>query len=224
MADGQSTPNPSRSEATRRALIMAGLDLFGSQGFEAASTRRIAAEANANIGSIAYHFGNKDGLREACAEFVVDTIRSIAGPAVGLTEGPVAGPEAAEERLVRTVQTVVTVIVSGHVEPQIIQFVLREMSHPGPALDIIYRGVFEPVHLRLCQLWEQATGDPAESDETRIRLFTVIGQVIYLRIGRPAVVRRMGWDEIGPDEAEKLAAVVSDNVRVLIRARKGAQS
>jgi AcrR family transcriptional regulator len=214
----------SRSDATRQALIMAGLDLFGSQGFEGASTRRIAAMANANIGSIAYHFGNKDGLREACAEFVVNTIRSIAGPAVGLAEGPAAGPEEAEERLVRTVQTVVNVLVSGRVAPQVIQFILREVTHAGPALDIIYRGVFEPVHMRLCQLWEQATGEPAEAEETRIVVFTMIGQVVYLRIGREAVVRRMGWSEVGPEEAAKMAVVAARNIRTIIRSRKGAQS
>lgn len=211
-------------EATRKALLMAALSQFGSYGFAGTSTRRIAGAAKANIGSIAYHFGGKEGLRAACARFVVDTIRSIAGPAVGLAEGPASSPEEAEERLVHTVETVVRFLVTGRVAPQIVQFVLREISHPGPAIDIMYATAFEPIHKRLCQLWEQATGEPAESEQTRIAVFATIGQVVYFRIGREAVLRRMGWDTIGPEEAAKLSAVVCNNVRAVIRARREAAS
>ena len=80
---------------------------------------------------------------------------------------------------------------------EIVQFVLRELSHPTAALDRIYAGVFEPTHRRLCRIWEQATGEPAESEATKLTVFTLIGQVIYFRIGREAVLRRMGWREIG---------------------------
>ena len=53
-------------EGTRAALIAAGVALFGSKGFAATSTREIAARAKTNVASIAYHFGGKDGLRQAC--------------------------------------------------------------------------------------------------------------------------------------------------------------
>ena len=210
-------------DATRTALILAALDLIGRHGFDGASTRRIADAAKANIGSIAYHFGGKDGLRAACARFVVETVKSVAGPAVGLSEAKPQSAAEAEERLVHTVETVVRFLVAGSVAPRVIQFVLREISHPGPVLDIMYSGVFEPVHKRLCQLWEQATGEPAESEETRITVFTLIGQVVYLRIGREAVIRRMDWSSVGPEEAAKLAAIASSNVRVVIRSRQGAK-
>jgi AcrR family transcriptional regulator len=41
------------AEQTRTALVHAALKLFGRQGFDGTSTREIAAEAKANIGSIA---------------------------------------------------------------------------------------------------------------------------------------------------------------------------
>ncbi|MEX0957144.1 MAG: CerR family C-terminal domain-containing protein [Rhizobiaceae bacterium] len=220
--DDDDAQSANRAEATRKALLMAGLNEFGSHGFTGTSTRRIAAAAKANIGSIAYHFGGKEGLRKACARFVVDTLRSIAGKAVGLNEAAPASAQDAEDRLVHTVETVVHFLVAGRVAPQLVQFVLREISHPGPVLDILYGAAFEPIHKRLCQLWGQATGEPAESEETRIAVFTMIGQVVYLRIGREAVIRRMGWQSIGQDEAAKLAAVASDNLRMVIRARREA--
>ncbi len=78
-------------------------------------------------------------------------------------------------------------IVASPQAGEIVQFVLRELSHPTAALDRIYAGVFEPTHRRLCQVWEQATGEAAESEATRLTVFTLIGQVIYFRIGREAV-------------------------------------
>ncbi|MDR0587471.1 MAG: CerR family C-terminal domain-containing protein, partial [Burkholderiales bacterium] len=55
---------------TRHRLIMAGLIVFGQQGFEGASTREIAAQAQTNIASIAYHFGSKEKLYIAVADYI----------------------------------------------------------------------------------------------------------------------------------------------------------
>ena len=71
-------PQASSAEHDHAALIRAALKLFGRQGFDGTSTREIAAEANANIGSIAYHFGGKEGLRAASADYIVETIQAIA--------------------------------------------------------------------------------------------------------------------------------------------------
>lgn len=209
-----------RSDATRTALITAALKLFGGKGFEATSTREIAAVAQANIGSIAYHFGNKEGLRDACAQFIADTITSVATPAIGLGDVEAMSREEAEQRLVEGIETVVRFIAARPEAGAFVQFVLRELSIAGASLDILYNGVFEPIHRRLCQLWSKATGNPAESEDTRIAVFAMIGQVVYFRIGREAVLRRMGWQEIGAEETAALTAVITRNVRTILRARR----
>ena len=214
----------SPAEMTRAALVQAALTLFGRQGFDGTSTRQIAAEAEANIGSIAYHFGGKEGLRAAAADFIVETIQTVAGPALGNVPATAAGPanpEAAQALLFAALERMVGFVVASPQAGEIVQFVLRELSHPTAALDRIYDGVFEPTHRRLCQLWEQATGEPAESEATRLTVFTLIGQVIYFRIGREAVMRRMGWNDIGAAEAAKVVAVTSGNLKAILAARKG---
>ncbi|MEW6629872.1 MAG: CerR family C-terminal domain-containing protein [Pseudomonadota bacterium] len=216
---GQREASP--ADQTRAALVRAALRLFGRQGFDGTSTREIAAEANANIGSIAYHFGGKEGLRAAAADYIVDTIQAIAGQVIGAAPGP-SSREAARAQLVIALERMVTFVVATPEAGEIVQFVLRELSHPTAALDRIYAGVFEPTHRRLCQIWEQATGEPAESEATRLTVFTMIGQVIYFRIGREAVMRRMGWPEIGNAEAAKVTAVVTDNLKAMLAARDGA--
>jgi AcrR family transcriptional regulator len=212
------------AEATRAALIRAALKLFGANGFEGTSTRQIAAQAEANIGSIAYHFGGKEGLRIAAADHIVETIQTIAGQALGAAEaqgGAGGTSQEARDRLFAALERMVTFIVASPEAGEIVQFVLRELSHPTPALDRIYDGVFEPTHRRLCLLWERATGEPAESEATRLTVFTLIGQVVYFRIGREAVMRRMGWNEIGSAEAAKVAMVAAGNLDAILSARPG---
>ncbi|WP_027054909.1 CerR family C-terminal domain-containing protein [Mesorhizobium erdmanii] len=220
--------NPRResspADLTRAALVRAALKLFGRQGFDGTSTREIAAVAQANIGSIAYHFGGKEGLRTAAADYIVETIQTVAGQALG--NGPAAAasdPEAARLQLFAALERMVGFIVAQPQAGEIVQFVLRELSHPTAALDRIYDGVFEPTHRRLCMIWEQATGEPAESERTRLTVFTLIGQVIYFRIGREAVMRRMGWHEIGAAEAVKVVSAVSDNLNAILAARTGSK-
>ena len=209
------------ADQTRAALVHAALKLFGRQGFDGTSTRQIAAEAKANIGSIAYHFGGKEGLRAAAADHIVDTIQGIAGQALGGTQAAAPlTPEAARAQLFAALERMVGFVVASPQAGEIVQFVLRELSHPTAALDRIYAGVFEPTHRRLCQVWEQATGEPAESEATKLTVFTMIGQVIYFRIGREAVMRRMGWREIGNAEAAKVAAATTDNLRAMLAARR----
>jgi AcrR family transcriptional regulator len=211
----------SPADQTRAALIRAALKLFGRQGFEGTSTREIAALANANIGSIAYHFGGKEGLRAACANHIVETIGSIAGPAMAETAGDMHGPEAAQARLNTVLEAMVGFIVARPEAGEFVQFVLRELSQPSEALDIIYKGVFEPVHQRLCRIWAEASGEDAESERTRITIFTLIGQVVYFRIARAAVMRRMGWEHVGPAEAADIISVVKNNIEAILASRKG---
>ena len=145
------------SEQTRQALIGAGLALFGEKGFDATSTREIAAAAEANIGSIAYHFGNKQGLRIACANYIVDTVSGVAGRALSRPGGLPQEPEAARAALASIIETMAAFLLTRPEADAFVQFLLREIAQPGKTVEIIYDGVFFPVHSRLCQLWEDAT-------------------------------------------------------------------
>jgi hypothetical protein len=99
-----------------------------------------------------------------------------------------------------------------------VRFMLREMAQPSVALDIIYGGIIEPTHKRLCRLWAVATGEDAESETTRLAVFAMMGQVLYFRIGREIVVRRMGWDKLGKDEAQAVVGLLRGNLDALLKA------
>lgn len=57
-----------RQIPVREAILDAAEELFSTSGFEAVSMRDIAQASGANLGSIGYHFGSKDGLLRAVYE------------------------------------------------------------------------------------------------------------------------------------------------------------
>ncbi len=209
-------------QGTRTALIRAGLDLFGRHGFEASSIRQIAQAAGVNSAGIAYHFGGKGGLREACAQSIVETIRQrLLGDAAPPPVPVDLGPDAALEAILALVGRATTFIVRNPESEAIARFVVREMMEPSPAFDILYEGLVGPVHGRLCRLWAAATGMEAEAERTRIGVFAMIGQLLYFRLARPAVTRRMGWSGIGEAEERAIAGSIRSAVTATILAARG---
>ncbi|MEV8546535.1 helix-turn-helix domain-containing protein [Streptomyces sp. NPDC051572] len=64
-----------KSDLTGRARLReAALELFAEHGFEATSTRAVAAAAGLSPALVTRHFGSKQGLREAVDEYVLDRI------------------------------------------------------------------------------------------------------------------------------------------------------
>ncbi len=59
---------PQRQTLMRETILDAAEELFSKNGFRAVSMREIAQASGANLGSISYHFGSKDGLLQAIYE------------------------------------------------------------------------------------------------------------------------------------------------------------
>lgn len=209
----------SRSQETRAALIRAGLRLFGEKGFEATSTRELAAVAGTNAASIAYHFGNKHGLRTACGMWIVETISAVLTPALAGNGEPI-DQAVAEARIVYAVKAMAGVMTRPMAE-DFAPFLLREISHGGDVFEAVYANLFLPMHTHVCTLWAVATGaDKSESEDVRLEVFAAIGQLVYFRIGRLPILRRMGWDAMGPNETARIADLCADNVRAQIAAAR----
>lgn len=214
------------AEGTRQALVRAGLDLFGRNGFDATSTREIAQAAGVNSAGIAYHFGGKDGLRKACAEAIIARMQGVlagGAPAVSMALD-VSDRDAAAEQLLALIDRVVAFLTTVPESEVVARFVVREMLTPSQAFEALYGGLFEPVHRRACQVWAAATGMEPEAPGTKLAVFAAIGQVFYFRIARPAVTRRLGWDGIGPDEARLIGETIRRSVRASILACRGEAS
>ena len=211
------SPNAQES-STKASLIQAGLHLFGHKGFDGTSTRELAAHAGTNIASITYHFGGKSGLRLACARDVVARMNGLLDVSGG-TRRP-GSPQDALDQIERLLGGFVRFVVGAEEAVDFVPFMLRELTDPGEISDVIYAELLEPRHKAFCDLWATATGRGADDDEVKLAVFSIMGNILYFRIARPFVVRRMAWDRIGDMETNTIAETVLGNLRQTIERQR----
>lgn len=192
---------------------------FGQEGFAAASTRSIAAQAGTNISSIAYHFGGKEGLRLACADFVASRVGQVARVLPGDPQH--LTPTGAHHILRRLVRRLVLFLTAPAAEP-VVAFLLRELAQPNsPVPDRLYHTLIESRHRALCHIWSTATGRLAESEEVKLAVFSIVGQAAYFRLAAPVVQRRMGWNGYPPAATRAIARRLIFNLDAIMEAENG---
>jgi AcrR family transcriptional regulator len=235
-ASTSETKAPPRGTVTREAILQAAMNVFGEDGFHAASTRSIAHAAGANQALISYHFGSKERLYVAVFEHIASRIESFVGPIIeGVTrefETPVPARSSRAkdvERNIALVQRVVRGFVAMLTREETTQWarlILREQQSPSKAFDILYERIFGRVIGLLTRIMARIAGRNDVTDEDRLTAMTVMGQALVFRAARAAVVRHLGWTTVGDAEVDAIQARVAANVAAVLRgtADKGAKA
>jgi AcrR family transcriptional regulator len=209
-----------RGAETRAQLIEAALDVFGRLGFEGASTRVIAKAAKANLAAIVYHFGGKEALYLAVAEHVAGSIFAKVGPTIAAAAAPEAArsPAAARAALDRLIDTFIAVILGSAEAERWARFIIREQLQPTAAFDVIYRFMSGAADTAT-RLIAAITGKPTD-DDLKLRVFTLLGQVMVFRVAQALVLKRMGWRSIGDRQRRDIKRVVSQNLTAILGRRE----
>jgi AcrR family transcriptional regulator len=205
----------SGAEFTRTTLIESAIRLFAERGYDAVSTRDIADLAAANIGSIAYHFGGKPGLRLASVEHVIANIAATIGPAF-LRPLPPLSPDEALEKMEEALRLFCNFWLVSPGSRAFVGFMVREMLIQGEVTEHFYSALMKPMHRRFCELFAIATGGDAQSPTIKIAVFSLIGQVLHFRVAQPLIMRRLEWDELRETEAEVVADVLVRSARAVV--------
>jgi AcrR family transcriptional regulator len=175
--------------------------------------RLIAAAAKVNIAGIAYHFGGKDQLYEACARHIGETIASHLKTRLGeLAEAPIPAPQMMHHVL----HALAAFLFATPKLASFPRFVLREQMDPSPAFEILYAGVMEPLHKRFCTIWGEAIRADPQSEKVKLQVFALLGQVFFFRMAQAGAIRRMGWTVIGEEQVAALVANASRTVDALL--------
>lgn len=219
-------PPALRGDATREALIAAAIDIFGSDGFHAASTRTIAVRAGANQALIGYHFRNKEGLYLAVFEYIVEQIRTQLEPVVDAVEAvfdlpdDADRPEARHSRYLPPLLRLMDGFVALMAREQMTvwaKLILREQQAPTDAFVVLYEGFMERLLTLLTRLVQQLKGY-RDIAEARLLVVTLLGQVLVFRAAHAGVLRHMGWAAISETELAAIQARVRKNVTALLLA------
>lgn len=220
----KASPKAERGDITREALIKAAIEIFGRDGFHAASTRAIAERAGANQALIGYHFRGKLGLYHATFEYIIGKIAARMEPIAIEIEEDLAQQGSAKdtaerrERAIRGVIAIASGMVGLLTEPQTepwAQLIFREQQSPSAAFDILYNGLMGRLIRLFTELIRRAQPGGPRVD-ARLLAVTLIGQILVFRTGRAAVMRHMGWSRIGDRERAQIHGVVRRNLLVLL--------
>jgi len=177
-----------RGTETRQRLLLAALDAFGRYGFDGASTREIARRADANLAAIVYHFGSKEALHLAVAEYVVAQMRAKKGDLLVEIDARLDAGDVDKATVRRLLQRVVDIQVD-------VTFSYMMQGH-------------RTMRRLVALLLDQREDDPAVA----VRVFTLLGQVVMFCVAQPMVMRSLGKQEFGMSDRELIRRIATENI------------
>ncbi|WP_353204488.1 CerR family C-terminal domain-containing protein [Sphingomonas sp.] len=196
-------------------LLEIAIAEFAAKGLEGASTRGIAAAAGTAMSSITYHYGGKEGLYLAAADYIAAQAGEEMAPAFDHGDLPAAlAPGEARSRIHGIVRQFIETM-AGERSAAWSLFIMREQMAPTEAFERIYGGLMGKMLETLCELVCTATGRD-DRDTARIVVITLIGQVIVLRASRATVLKLMRRGTIDAAATATLAARIAANTDAIL--------
>ena len=190
---------PTTGERTRARILDAALPRFAAQGYAGTSVRTLADAAGVNVATLAWHFGDKEGLYRACVERLYADLAQVDTSAL---EGD--DPLAA---LVRRAWTF-TQSRRDH-----IRLLHRHLLDQGSHHDVLAERWLDPLvdgaRPALVALRPDAT-----DTERRLLLFTAAHVIVRFVLDDPAFLARA----VGVESEDEIVAWLVRVVRALILA------
>jgi TetR/AcrR family transcriptional regulator, regulator of cefoperazone and chloramphenicol sensitivity len=205
-----------RGDETRAKIVAAALEVFGTYGFAGASTRLLAEKAGVNLPALQYYFDGKAGVYLACAEHIAQRLEARLGPIIKDITHVLASEAPSREHLFALLHgfldTYADLLVGEREVEDWVLFIIREQAHPTKAFDIIFDRVFHRA-VRTCAmlvgpLLDLPSGDP----KVLVRALAFIGQVLFFRTAREAVLRIQGWPDFKGDRLALVKSALREQV------------
>ncbi|MEC7765038.1 MAG: TetR/AcrR family transcriptional regulator [Pseudomonadota bacterium] len=186
--------------------MTAAESIFASYGYDAATVRKIAVEADVPVALVNYHFGSKEGLYRAIFEkrapMVVDQRET------GLK---LANAEPDLDRRIDLVVRAVMLPMFGYRENErgqnFARLVTREMTDPQSEARGVFREMFDSIALKVLDAIAECFPDWTKT-EVHWAYHTMLGamSLIVLDNGR---IERLSGGEVRPDDWEQAATHVT---------------
>ncbi len=188
-----------QDQETRARLLNAAARLFAERGLAKVTVRDICKKARANVAAVNYHFGGKDGLYRAVVETAIATMQSTTAAARAAGEG-----KPPDERIRAYVSVFLQRILGKGHETWIHQLMLRELSDPTQALDMVAEEVLRPRTAYLCGVIGELIGCPAD-DPRAMRCALSVQSQFNNMLWSQAVARMMHAADIPPVTLDEIA-------------------
>lgn len=198
----------------QQRLLEIAIAEFAAKGLEGASTRSIAAAAGTAMSSITYHFGGKEGLYLAAADYIAT---QMGGTLLPLLDGwvPEATTPTAARALIQSILASMVEKMTAQQSTSYSLFIMREQMEPTAAFERIYGGMMGTMLRALVNLVQRATGR-TEGDTARVVVITLIGQVIALRASRAAALKVLQRSDLDASTIAVLGARIAANTDAIL--------
>jgi TetR/AcrR family transcriptional regulator, regulator of cefoperazone and chloramphenicol sensitivity len=204
---------------TQFRLLEAAMDIFGRDGYQAATTRAIAGKANVNIAAIPYYYNGKEGLYQAVITHIVDLIKQqITGPVQEISGLSFAGEDGkvkALNKLETVLETLINFMLGSSQGTRIARIILREQMYPTSAYDSIFNGFMAPLLDALAVLIIALTGNPS-GRTARMRALAIMGQVMAFRVARETIVRSLDLEGYSASELDEIRSIIFEHTRNIL--------
>ena len=179
--------------SARTKIREAALNLFGTEGF-AVSVRAIAEAAGCSPGLVIHHFGNKDGLREAVDQSVMEMLLQRFGAIPS---------ELPADELSRTMGDAFSEVIGA--SPVVRQYIRRSLLEATPASQTIFDELLAFINASLSQL--QRAGGLRESSDPQWRPYQLLFVILGTLLLEPAIQSHFDQPVHDPDlRRERTAA------------------
>ena len=178
----------SSHDSTRQRILLTAGPIFANKGFRATTVREICDQANVNLSSINYYFGDKQRLYN---ETVV-MAREMRVQQVPYPEWAENTPP--EEKLADFVRLLLARLVAMESEPWQVRLLMREILHPTEACRHMVKEYFRPFFETLLSIVDDIVGYRLP-DHRRSQIgFSIIGQCLYYRFAADVTQLMVGQD------------------------------
>ncbi|MFM0734622.1 CerR family C-terminal domain-containing protein [Paraburkholderia sediminicola] len=210
-----------RGDETRLRIIEAAVELFGEHGFDGASTRDIAAHAGVNAPALQYYFENKEGVYRACVEMLADDAWKTFGPPVEHAQAVLrenADTPTLIDAFIRIQEAIADSAFAKANNPGRRLFFAREQAgyEPESATRILSCRIREPLNDASAALVARISGRATDDPVTRIRTFSLHGQLVIFHVAHRSTLSLLGWKNIDAEKAEQIKSTIRGQTRMLL--------
>jgi AcrR family transcriptional regulator len=209
-----------RGDETRQRIIDAAIEVFGEQGFDAATTRQIALHAGVNPPALQYYFENKEGVYLACAEHLATENRRYFQPVISqiLQLDDQADTECCITLFCQLLDAMLDRVFSQQHSQNKRLFHARVQMGQGP------QGAFQVMREQLgrelgkagAKLVARVTQTSEDLQLTQLRTLSLLGQVVMFHNMRRSVLDQLQWNEVDEEKLIAIKHMLREHCRTLM--------
>ncbi|MET1257073.1 CerR family C-terminal domain-containing protein [Aliikangiella maris] len=211
-------------DSAKQRLIQAAIEIFGRDGFHAASNRHLANTAKVNLALISYHFGGKEGLYLAVFEHIAEQITTRFSAVGDEIEQQIQHVKTLDDmtvprQCIHIIEQILFTFVDMLSSPQTApwaKLILREQQTPTKAFQILYEGPWQYILTLLAQPIALALGKSKSHAQVKLMALNLMGQVQILRSARATIQAFMDWESIEKKQTDLIKKQLHQYLVVLL--------